>query len=249
MVGTALPVMFAGFLQAQDAVSTASVSPQAETAAPAASASGAPATAMPVAGPSNSTPRREASPTARVERTPSSRWFVRVGALGALYNSHATIASNGKVIPGATARVTDNVTFVFDVGYDVTDNLALMLTGGIPPRPAVIGEGAVSGFKTLGSVRYGPMFLTGIYRFPEWRGFRPYAGGGAVHAFVFRNYDGSVEELKVRSNWGYALQTGVDAGAGSGSCSSTISGQGWTSKPRDCWREPQCGRSLHWTLT
>src|SRR5262249_6342916 len=68
-------------------------------------------------------------------------WFGRIGILGALYNSGATIAAGGNVIPGASARVTNNVTVTFDLGYDITDNLAVMFTAGVPPRPEVIGEG------------------------------------------------------------------------------------------------------------
>ncbi len=139
-----------------------------------------------------------------------SRWFARLGVLGALYNAHATIATNGSVIPGATARVTDNVTLMFDIGYDLSDRFAVMLMGGIPPRPAVIGQGSVSSFGTLGSVLYGPIFLTGVYRLPEWRGFRPYVGAGVARAIILRNHDGAVTQLKVHDNWGPALQAGVE---------------------------------------
>jgi outer membrane protein len=130
--------------------------------------------------------------------------------LGALYNSHATITTNGNVIPGSNARVTDNVTAMFDIGYDLSDRWALMLMAGIPPRPAVDGKGTVSSFGTLGAVRYGPIFFTGVYRFPEWRGFRPYAGAGGAYVHVFRNYNGAVTELNVHDNWGFALQAGVE---------------------------------------
>ena len=149
-------------------------------------------------------------PTGEVEPEQPSRWFVRIGILGALYNSRATIATNGSVIPGATARVTDNVTMIFDLGYDVTDSFSLMVMGGLPPRPAVIGEGAVSSFGTLGGVRYGPVFLTGVYRFPERNGFRSYAGAGVAHAFILRTHDGSVTQLKVHDNWGFVLQAGIE---------------------------------------
>jgi outer membrane protein len=212
MAGTALPVMLAGLLQLQDAVPAEAPAAVEDTAAMA-TADRDPTHADLMAAPSDPEPRAEgapAVPAARARSQPESRWFVRAGVLDAAYNSHATIASNGAVIPGATAKVTDNVTVMFDVGYDITDNFAVMLMAGIPPKPSVIGKGSVSSFGTLGSVRYGPMFLTGVYRLPEWRGFRPYVGGGVVHAFIFKSFDGSVTQLKVNDNWGYALQAGVE---------------------------------------
>jgi outer membrane protein len=199
MIGTGLPWLFAAALQAQSAVPEASAPAVIETAA--------------VAAPADNRPERRADEVAAPTGDPpasQSRWFVRAGALRALYNSDATIATNGAVIPGATARVTNNSTLVFDIGYDLSDRFAVMLMGGAPPRPAVIGKGSAASFGTLGAVRYGPVFLTGVYRFPEWRGFRPYAGAGAARAFILKDFDGAVTRLKVHDNWGVALQAGVE---------------------------------------
>ena len=199
MIQAALPLMFAGLLQAQDTV-TPMRARDAIRLPPPRSVGEATDAAAPVDGGSKT----------------GSRWFARLGALGALYNSHATIATNGSVIPGATARVTNNVTLTFDIGYDLSDRFAVMLMGGIPPRPSVIGEGSVSSFGKLGAVRYGPVFLTGVYRLPAWRGFRPYAGAGVARAIILRNHDGAVTELKVHDNWGAALQAGVEYRLNSG---------------------------------
>ncbi len=213
MILAALALMFAGLVQAQDTVppppspiatGTAEVTaPVDVTPAPAREAIGPPppqsvGEAVDAAAPAGSGPKTQ------------SRWFARLGALGALYNSHATIATNGSVIPGATARVTDNFTLTFDIGYDLSDHFAVMLMGGIPPTPSVRGQGSVSSFGELGSVLYGPVFLTGVYRLAEWRGFRPYAGAGAARALILKNHDGAVTELKVHGNWGAALQAGVE---------------------------------------
>lgn len=142
--------------------------------------------------------------------TGESHWFVRAGVLGALYESHATFATSGQVIPGATAHARDNITGIFDVGYDITNNVSVLLMSGIPPRTAVEGRGTVSPLGTLGAVRLGPVFLTGIYRLPGWGGLRPYVGAGAAHAFILKDYDGSVTHLKVHDNSGFALQAGFE---------------------------------------
>jgi len=139
-----------------------------------------------------------------------SRWFVRVGVLGALYDSYATFATAGELIPGASAHARDNITGIFDFGYDITSDFAVMLMSGIPPRTAVEGRGTVAPLGTLGAVRLGPIFLTGIYRLPQWDGFRPYVGAGFAHAFILKDYDGSVTHLKVHDNSGFALQAGVE---------------------------------------
>ena len=141
---------------------------------------------------------------------PEERWFVRIGAIGALYNSSATIAMAGQNIPGATAHARDNVTPILDIGFDVTKNFALVMMSGIPPRTAVDGRGTVSPLGNLGAVRLGPVFLTGLYRFPELGRFRPYAGAGIAEALILKNYDGAVSDLKVHDNSGFALQAGVE---------------------------------------
>jgi outer membrane protein len=212
VIGMALPLMFASLLQAQDVVPAAAPASAAAAVAsttPIELAVAAPeATVSPEAAPK----RDEAAATVRRE-TPSnydSRWFVRAGALGAFYNSHAVFSSNGVVLPGANASAADGGTLSFDVGYDVTDKVAVMLMGGIPPRVAVSGKGSIAPLDTLGAVRYGPIFLTAVYRLPEWRGLRPYVGGGGVHAFILRSFDGSVKQLTVNDSWGSTLQAGVE---------------------------------------
>lgn len=142
--------------------------------------------------------------------TVESRWFVRAGALGALYESHATFATSGQNIPGATAHARDNITAIVDIGYDVTKDFAVAVMSGIPPRTAVEGRGTVAPLGTLGAVRLGPMFVTGIYRLPEWRALRPYVGAGFAHAFILKDYDGSVTHLKVHDNSGCVVQAGFE---------------------------------------
>jgi outer membrane protein len=40
--------------------------------------------------------------------------------------------------------------------------------------------------------------------------FRPYLGGGAAYAIIFKNFDGSVKDLKVNNNWGSVVQGGAE---------------------------------------
>jgi outer membrane protein len=205
MIGTALPLMAAGLLQAQDA--TLVTPPQiAREGAQVASL------ADERSDPSAVTTAEFVEPTAAIdiEAKKASRWFVRVGGLHALYNSHARIASNGARIEGSSARVTDSTTLTFDIGYDVSDNVSVMVMGGIPPTVDVIGEGTVSGYGKFGSVRFGPAVLTAVYRLPVWHGFRPYVGAGGAHLFILESHDGAVKNLKVHDNNGFVLQAGLE---------------------------------------
>ncbi|WP_258164128.1 OmpW family protein [Pseudomonas sp. 17104299] len=138
------------------------------------------------------------------------RWFVRVGPLWVPYHSGANIEINGVSIPGATAHARNNVTAMFDVGYEFTQNFSIMIMGGIPPRTAVNGGGTVESLGNLGSVRYGPIFVTGIYHLPQWHALSPYVGAGLAHAFILKDYDGAVSHLKVHSGSGTVIQTGIE---------------------------------------
>ncbi len=208
MIQAAVALMFAGLPQAQDP-GPPPPSPVASGAAQVATPVDVPPPAQPPPPPPSVAEATDAAEPAD-GRKPQSRWFARVGALGAIYHSHATIATNGSVIPGATARVSSDVTMGFDIGYDLSDHFAVTLMGGIPPTPSVIGEGSVSSFGRLGSVLYGPVFLTGVYRLPAWRGLRPYIAGGVARAIILKNKDGAVTDLKVHGNWGGVVQAGVE---------------------------------------
>ena len=140
----------------------------------------------------------------------TSPWFLRIGVLDAIYHPSATIATSGQAIPGATATVSNNVTPMFDLGYNLTTAFSIQLMGGIPPTPTVTAERTVASFGDLGAVRYGPVFLTGTYHIPRWRGWQPYAGAGAVYAIILDDHDRAVSDLIVLNNWGFALQGGIE---------------------------------------
>src|SRR5262245_10846833 len=139
-----------------------------------------------------------------------SRLFTRLGLLIAPYQSSATIATNGQLRSGGTAEASNNVSMTFDLGYQITDNISVSVTSGIPVKPHVTGEGTAESLGILGKVRYGPMILSGQYRFPKIGRIRPYVGGGAAYAIIFKNFDGSVKNLQVNNNWGSVVQGGAE---------------------------------------
>src|SRR5262249_3378117 len=118
--------------------------------------------------------------------------------------------TNGQLLPGGTAEASNNMTVTFDIGYQITKNISLSVTSGIPVKPHVTGEGTAAPLGILGKVRYGPAIFAGQYRFPKTGRFRPYIGGGAAYAIIFKNFDGSVKNLDVHNNWGSVLQCGAE---------------------------------------
>ena len=139
-----------------------------------------------------------------------SRWFVRAGAAAAFYNPGARIELGGQPVPGASVDISDGVTMTFDIGYDVTRDVSVVLTLGIPPRPSITGRGSVEALGTFGEVRYGSVTLTGIYRLPRIGPVRPYVGLGAAYAIILEPHDGSVTQLRVHNDWGFVLQAGAE---------------------------------------
>ena len=155
-------------------------------------------------------PGTEPFATAQLNPTSQDRCFTRIGFLVAPYHSSTTIATNGQLLSGGSAKASNNMSVTFDLGCDITKNISATVTSGIPVKPHVTGEGAAASLGILGKVRYGPMIVAGQYRFPKIGRFRPYVGGGAAYAIIFKNFDGSVKNLQVNNNWGSVIQGGTE---------------------------------------
>ena len=156
----------------------------------------------------------EPVPPAPTETPAPSRWYGRVGGVGAFYHPGATVALGGQDVPNSSVDVSTDITLTFDIGYDVSDDLSVQLMFGVPPRPSITGERAIAPLGELGEVRYGPVILTGIYRLPRLGPVRPYAGLGAAYAVIVKAHDGSVSNLRVHNDWGFVLQAGAEVPLG-----------------------------------
>jgi len=144
------------------------------------------------------------------KRTSESRWYTRVGVLGAIYHSSATFAMSGSTVPDAGAQVSNDESVTLDVGYDITREISTQLMIGVPPRPTINGQGTVASLGELGAVRYGPGILTGLYRIRRWRAFQPYVGPGVAYAIFLKDHDASVTDLHVANSFGSVLQAGAE---------------------------------------
>jgi outer membrane protein len=140
----------------------------------------------------------------------ATEWFARVGGLGAIYHSSATVSTPEGAIPGATATVSNNFTGILELGYDVTQTTYVLLMAGIPPEPKISAAGSIASVGELGSVTYGPAVLTAGYRVPVSGKLQAYVGAGVAYAIILRNHDAAVSNLQVHNNFGFALQAGAE---------------------------------------
>ena len=163
----------------------------------------------PIADPVRSSPPSQPA-SAQTSQNEGSRWFGRVGVVGAIYHSSATISTGGSAIPGASATVSNNESVTFDIGRDITRNISAQLMVGIPPKPTITGQGTVASLGELGAVRYGPAILSGLYKIRRFGAFQPYAGAGTAYAIILKDHDASVSDLHVRNNFGFVLQGGAE---------------------------------------
>ena len=157
-----------------------------------------------------SKPTPGATSPATTPKQPTYRWYVKASQAVALYRSKATVSAAGTVVPGASAKVTNQPLELIDVGYHVTPNIAVNFMTGIPAKPKITATGAIATYGTLGHVLYGPGVLSMQYQEKHFGRFQPYAGGGAVYAIMLKNYDAAIEDLKVKNHWGSAVLGGAD---------------------------------------
>jgi outer membrane protein len=137
-------------------------------------------------------------------------WFIHLGPGGVFLAESAKMNAGGFPLTGATISVDPQLTPVLEVGYFITPNFAVSVTGGLPPKISIKGAGTVAGLGTLGTAVYGPATLTAHYHFTNFGRFQPYIGGGLAIMKVFSTSDRVLSNLKIEDTFGPALQIGAD---------------------------------------
>ncbi|HEX3699625.1 MAG TPA: OmpW family outer membrane protein [Phenylobacterium sp.] len=140
----------------------------------------------------------------------SDRWFVKAGPAMVTQDENATFTMGGAPVPGANIKINPTYTIEAQVGYFVTNNVAIAFTGGLPPTARVHGDGTVAALGTLGQAVFGPMTLTARYQFNRQGRFQPYVGAGAAMLVIFKTKDGAVSDLKAKNDVGEAVEAGAD---------------------------------------
>ena len=145
-----------------------------------------------------------------IDTSAANRFFVRVGVVGLVLNESASISAMGAKIPGATIGIESQVTASLEAGYFLSPNLAIAITGGLPPKAVIEAAGSVGPLGRLGSIVYGPTTTTIQYHILGLGRLQPYVGIGPAVLFVFSEKDGAAQRLRVDSSVGVVGQVGAN---------------------------------------
>lgn len=149
-------------------------------------------------------------PTLEADQPVSPTIFVHVGPAGILLDESAKIKAGGTRIPGASIKISPQVTAAIEAGFFITPQIAVAFTGGFPPNPVIEGSGSIAGYGKLGSIVYGPTALTAQYHLTGFGRFQPYVGVGPTYMLVFNTRDGALSDLRISPAWGVVGQVGAD---------------------------------------
>jgi outer membrane protein len=162
------------------------------------------------------------------------RWYVRLGALGALDQSWSSLFAQqvaAVAIPGIGlvpvsgfgpqvslvgrgATYSSVFTATFQAGYFFTPNWSLEVSGGVPLWLTVklTGFSATPPYSgtVLGKLLPGAAPITAVYHFTQLGAFQPYVGGGIVPSFQFAVRDGFNTGGYFWPTVGLAAQAGAD---------------------------------------
>jgi outer membrane protein len=149
-------------------------------------------------------------PAARAQDDGAAGHFqIRVRALGILPQGNGNVTANGAGIGGST-HVTDSSVPEVDGSYFLTDHIALELIAATT-KHAVHRDNSALGNVDVGSVWLLPPTLTLQYHFDPEGTFRPYVGAGVNYTYYYSPENtGILNDVKYQSNWGGALQAGID---------------------------------------
>jgi outer membrane protein len=159
----------------------------------------------------------ELAPTPPAEPLPPTAptFYVHVGALGGFLVTNAQPTGGG--LFGATnIDIRPVYTLGLEAGYFVTPNIALALSGAVPPILNFKATGlpppaGLLGTDLIGSVRAGSLNALVQYHFTQFGPLQPYFGAGVGYAFVFANIsDGILTNFSVDQNFAFVLEAGAD---------------------------------------
>jgi outer membrane protein len=137
-------------------------------------------------------------------------WYIHPGPAQLTLADKATISVAGAVVPGASYSSSPQTTAVVEVGRELTDNIGVSVTVGLPPKAEARGSGTIAGLGMLGTATYGPAAVTAQWRFTNPTIVQPYVGAGASYMHIFDTSDGVMNGLKVKDTYGPVVQAGAE---------------------------------------
>lgn len=147
---------------------------------------------------------------AQAQDEPDSKWFIRLAGTRLDLADKLDLSVAGTPVPNAGMNTKPHFTPTLHIGREVTRDLAVTLTVGIPPHIKIDGRDALQPFGRLAETTYGPTCLTVQYR-PVHKGvLQPYVGAGITYMFIFSEKDGAFSDVKIDEDIGPTLEFGTD---------------------------------------
>ncbi|MFC6743450.1 OmpW/AlkL family protein [Methylobacterium tardum] len=137
-------------------------------------------------------------------------FYLHVGVAGIFNDPRAHISVASAPIPGAAVKIADRATFAVEAGYFIAANIAVSVSGGVPPISKVEAAGTLSGLGAIGKTQGGPIAATVHYHFGELGAFQPYIGAGVSALVVFSDEDRLLRRYRTEEAVGVVLQAGFD---------------------------------------
>jgi outer membrane protein len=150
-------------------------------------------------------------------QVPEGNWLVR-GRVINIAPNESNDATGGGLIGSDSIKVDNRWAPEVDITYFFTRNIALELVLTYPQKHDVEWTGSAlttppGGTLPIGSIKQLPPSLLAQYHFPLAGGWKPYVGAGITY-FRITDNDLNVNGAQIldirRSNWGFALQGGLD---------------------------------------
>src|SRR3546814_19450752 len=89
------------------------------------------------------------------------------------------------------------------------NQVAVVLTVGLPPHIEIDGDDALEPFGRLAETTYGPAALMLQYRPIREGTFQPYVGAGACYMIIFSADDGAFRDVEIADDLAPALEIGT----------------------------------------
>lgn len=138
-------------------------------------------------------------------------WIVRFGVTNV---NPTNDASATQLVPNGSVTVDSGTSLSINLGYMMTDNVALDILGAWPFKHDIKGAGtALAGAGKIGETKHLPPTVGLQYHFSPKASIRPYVGAGVNYTYFFSEDTTGVlagTDLKLDSSWGLAAQAGVD---------------------------------------
>lgn len=165
--------------------------------------------------------------TAQADDTDQGHFQVKVLGTAVLASGHVTKVNSdaaGLVASGAVTgtKANDNAVPTIALEYFFTKNISVETICCVTGHHVTIGAGAAAGQGAIGDVKIIPATFTAKYHLPLGHGIKPYAGVGPALFIMLSDQPSSfvqglgVTRTKMSSEFGVALQSGVDIALGHG---------------------------------